>query len=249
MLSENAISQTRQLRNQYIWTLLDWLYPPFCCNCHQIGAEICPQCLALVDLMENRLTCSICGKVIRNGSICTECQHKKPAFDQLRSWAKYGGVAQTMIAAIKFHRRIGLVAYLSDFLIIRIKDWGQQFDLVMPVPLSHQRKRQRGYNQANWIAKPIAQALQLPYQQKALKRIRDTHSQVGLHAAERRINMADAFQADERICQDKTILIIDDIATTGATLNECAKALKSAGASLVFAFTMARTSLTPNSFS
>jgi len=80
-------------------------------------------------------------------------------------------------------------------------------------------------------------------------RIRDTHSQVGLHAGERHTNVAGAFQADEKICRDKIVLVIDDIATTGATLNECAKALKSAGASLVFAFTMARTSLTPNSFS
>lgn len=247
MLKNNSseINTVEPLFN--IWNLLDWIFPPFCVNCHQIGYEICPDCFAGIALLEHRKTCEHCGKIITKGLICHECEHDPPAFDQLRSWAEYQGAMQKIITRIKYQRGIGLIPYLVEPLskIINARNW--PVDMIVPVPLGKKRLRERGYNQAEWIAKPIARALKVPFISRALRRIKETRSQVGLHAAERGQNMAGAFQADQTLCQDKNILLIDDIATTGATLNECARALKLVGAKKIYCFTVARTNLYQNS--
>lgn len=129
---------------------------------------------------------------------------------------------------------------LLDPIVNFIHAWQIRPDLILPVPLSERRFRERGYNQSGLIAKPIADRLKIRYSSSCIRRIRDTHSQVGLNAEERNINIANAFEADRGICGGRVILLIDDIATTGATLNECAVSLKRAEAADVFCFTLAR---------
>lgn len=145
-----------------------------------------------------------------------------------------------MIQKIKYHRAIGLTEYfipaLSDF----VSQWFQNVNLIIPVPLGKNREHQRGYNQAGILAKPIARRLSIPFSNSALERIRETESQVGLSAEKRKINIQGAFRAREKFVKGKVILVLDDISTTGSTLNECAKALKKAGALKVFCFTFAK---------
>ena len=113
-------------------------------------------------------------------------------------------------------------------------------DLVVPVPLGRKRQQERGYNQVDLIARPFSLALGLDYRPAALKRNRDTASQVGLSAAERRANMKDAFSAKASVVRGKTVLVLDDVSTTGSTLSSSAEALFQYGAKDVFALTVAR---------
>jgi len=224
-----------------VWRLLDWIYPPVCCGCGKIGFEICPDCFSRIDLLESVRTCQCCGKAIKRNSLCRECASEPPSFTQLKSWGVYSDVLQKIVTRIKYKRGFGLVEYLTQPLVDMIANWKISVDMLVPVPLGQQRLRSRGYNQTALFAKPLAQKLHIPYYPQALTRIKETQSQVGLHAAERRKNLAGAFRANQDCCKDKTVLLVDDIATTGSTLNECSNALEQAGANKIYCFTVART--------
>lgn len=132
---------------------------------------------------------------------------------------------------------------LSDLLAGRlVKIYGSNFkaDLITIIPLGPVRLRQRGYNQVDLIARPFARMTGISYCQNALRRIRETESQVGLQMAERHNNVRDAFQADPEIVLEKDVLLLDDVVTTGATLKSAAGALFRAGARKVTGLTIAR---------
>ena len=114
------------------------------------------------------------------------------------------------------------------------------FDLVIPVPLGKSRMKTRGYNQTVLFARPIAKALKVPMLSDALFRIRETRPQVGLNLEERKNNLSGAFKAQGKGIRGKSVLLVDDVATTCSTLNECARELGTVGASNVFCFTLAR---------
>jgi ComF family protein len=120
---------------------------------------------------------------------------------------------------------------------------GWQIDLVCPVPLGAARMAERGYNQATLLARPIALSLSLPYADRTVARIKETTSQVGLNLARRRSNVSGAFLAKPEQAAGKSILIVDDVATSGSTLEACANALLEAGARKVYALTLARAAL------
>lgn len=113
--------------------------------------------------------------------------------------------------------------------------------MIVPVPLGVARMAERGYNQASLLAKPLAGRTGLPYRVDILKKTRDTPSQVGLDFERRRANVAGTFEVVSTDVRDKTVLVVDDVATSGATLNACTQALLSAGARAVYAITLART--------
>jgi ComF family protein len=117
-------------------------------------------------------------------------------------------------------------------------DW--QIDLITPVPLSRGRKKQRGYNQAALLAKPMAWTLGHSYEPKALRRQRETRSQVGLSRDQRQENVAGAFRASPDVVSGKAVMVVDDITTSGSTLVACADALSQAGAEEIYGLTLAR---------
>jgi ComF family protein len=121
-----------------------------------------------------------------------------------------------------------------------VESLGWTFDVIAPVPLGQKRMKERGYNQVALIAKPLSLSMNRYYQPVALKRRRETRSQVGLSAGERRANVHEAFIADPRLVRGRSVLVMDDVATTGATLSSSAEALLQAGASQVYAITVAR---------
>lgn len=229
-----------------VWSALDILFPPFCCNCGVLGYELCPDCIKKIVVLNQRNLCSICGDISINGMICSECQIKKPYFDQLRSWGTYSGVLREVIQKIKFNRGLGLIGYFTTASIGFIKSWNIEIDHIVPVPLGKNRHHNRGYNQASLIARPISRNLHIPYKLRAISRAKETSSQVGLNAKEREQNVLNAFEGDLEINQNKSVLVIDDITTTGSTLNECAKALRNSGAKKVYCFTLARTPISKN---
>jgi ComF family protein len=223
------------------WRIIDLVYPPFCCNCGKIGYEICPECYSRIEIISNQKICLVCGGIIETGSNCSICMKLHPLFEQARSWGVYVDVLKQIVQKIKYKRGFGIIEYITKPIIHFIKNWEISVDMIVPIPLGKKREIMRGYNQSILIAKPISEYFSIPMNKYALIRSRDTKSQVGLNYEERKMNMKNAFRADKPICNDKSILLIDDIATTCSTLNESAKALKLAGAQNVFCFTVART--------
>ncbi len=173
--------------------------------------------------------------------VCRRCREHPPAFEQLRSWALFEGPVRAALHRIKYRRDLPLADALAASLVGLYRSTLQwHLDMVVPVPLSARRRRERGYNQASLFAFPLALALRLPYRPAALERRRHTRSQVDLSWRERQQNVAGAFQAHPAAVSGKSILLVDDVATTGATLNACAAALQAGGARSVYALTVAR---------
>jgi ComF family protein len=125
---------------------------------------------------------------------------------------------------------------MVDF--VRSLQWGM--NVVIPAPLGRQRLKERGYNQVALVAKPLAYELGLEYAPKALWKSRETRSQVGLTISQRRENVSKAYQANSSVLKRKSVLLMDDVATTGSTISACTEALLSAGAREIYALTIAR---------
>jgi len=182
----------------------------------------------------------LCGIPQPGAELCDECTTYMPVYSSLRSWGTYEGTLRTAVQRLKYHSDIGLSEILAKPLTGLLCDLNWQVDFVTAVPLSSKRRRQRGYNQAALLAHWVGLAAGLPFHPNALLRLRDTTSQVGLHANQRRQNVAGAFQARPTTTSGKNILIIDDVTTTGATMQACSQALLAAGASQIYGLTLAR---------
>lgn len=223
------------------WKILDLVFPPKCAGCNEWGHRFCPVCYQKPKLIPEPYCC-MCGDRLASGYklICNRCYLFPPIISAVRSWAYYDCVLQKAILKLKYKGDLGLGESLSRLLLEVISKQTWPIDLVIGVPLDHRRQKERGYNQSAYLARPLAHLMGLPYSAKAIKRIRLTRSQVGLSCGERLMNVKGAFFADKKIVIRKTILIVDDVITTGATLNECASALLSAGAFKVYGITLAR---------
>lgn len=172
--------------------------------------------------------------------MCPDCRRQRPHFRELRSWSTFAGPVRHALLQLKYQRDVGLGEALTPQLHEFAAALGWRVSLIVPVPLSRKRQKERGYNQAALVARPLSMALKVPYAPGALVRTRETRSQVGLTKAGRYDNVHDAFQAARRDVSGRIILLIDDVATTGATLSSCAAALYAAGAREVFALSVAR---------
>jgi ComF family protein len=158
----------------------------------------------------------------------------------MRSWAVFDSPIQDALHTMKYRSNVALgdalASQMQDFL--RSLQW--KIDLLIPIPLSKQRLKERGYNQVALVAQPLAYHLGLVYAPQALWKARDTRSQVGLNISQRRENVRDAYQADRSVVNGKSILLMDDVSTTGSTISSSTEALLAAGAREVFAITIAR---------
>lgn len=228
---------------RFLWHSLDWIYPPDCVGCGRTGKLWCKECNDKVDLVGTSV-CSICGIPQIRIKVCSNCQESMPYYKALRSWAIYRNEVREAILRLKYRRNMGLGQVLVESSINSLQQLNWPVDMVIPVPLGLARLAERGYNQASLLARPIALHLQLPYQTHVVMRYKETQSQVGLHSFSlRKENMAGAFRADNSKLNGKRLLVIDDVITSGATMNEIAKALCEAGASEVYGFSLARAGL------
>ncbi len=226
----------------FAWELLDWLFPPVCGGCGCLGERWCPDCQSSSQPIRSA-TCPICGDLLSSTRLCADCAAQRPDYRALRSWGQYHGPLRQAILRLKFGRDMGLGEALSKHLIELYNNLKWDVDLVVPVPLSPARIQQRGYNQSALLARPLAYAIQKPFAPRVLIRTRDTRTQSRLSAQERRKNVQDAFKAIPESVSGKVILVIDDVTTTGSTIGACSKALSAAGASVVYAITLARSVL------
>lgn len=224
---------------QFFWSTLDWVFPPKCGGCGKPGIRWCAQCQSSTRTIKSPV-CPLCGQNITRVGPCVHCQVAAPRYTGLRSWAYYDGSIRNAIHQLKYNRNVGLGEILSRPLLKLFLDLGWKIDIITPVPLGLARIAERGYNQSSLLAKPLSLALGIPYCPQILWRQRETRSQVGLSASERRLNVVGAFAAQASLAADKSIIVIDDVATSGSTLEACADALFSVGARKVYGLTLAR---------
>lgn len=175
--------------------------------------------------------------------ICYSCSAEKPAFEGARSAARYDGVVGESLRQLKYEQALWLAPDLATLLhnCIQAEYPDRTFDFLVPVPLYHVRRRGRGYNQSAVLARELARKLGRKSYPGLLKRIRPTISQTNLTAKERLSNVTKAFQYKKgKQLTGKKVLLVDDVMTTGATVNACASALKKGGAASVHVITAAR---------
>jgi ComF family protein len=223
-----------------LWTaLLNLIFPLRCAGCGQIGAAWCPVCNAQVQVIGADV-CPHCGRPQPNRFPCPQCRRSPIEIDGIRSAVIFEGPVRQAIHHLKYNGKIGLAEPLGSFLAERWRREPLPADMIVPVPLHQARLQERGYNQSMLLAEQLARASGLPVAEAALKRVKATMPQVTLNAVERKENVQDAFEARAELVQDKRILLVDDVCTTGATLEACSLALKQGGAKSVWALTLGR---------
>lgn len=184
--------------------------------------------------------CSRCWQPGRGAELCHDCRSSAPAYDGTRSAFVYAGTARTVVHALKYRHTTALARPMAGFMAELARQHELQVDVVIAVPLSGRRQRTRGYNQAAVLARALALELELPLSD-ALVRRRHTPPQAGSADAEaRRRNVSGAFACRGQEIADRRVLLVDDVTTTGATLDSCSRALKEAGVAAVWAVTFAR---------
>lgn len=224
---------------QWFWSGLDLLYPPTCGGCGQLGDRWCASCRQKVHKLEPPV-CDCCGQRQGYPGLCQRCLLERPPYVAIRSWAIFDGPVRAALHRLKYKRDVSLGEILGRPLIGFLQELGWQVDMVIPVPLGVARLRERGYNQTALIARPLALGTGMAYRPQALSRIRETRSQVGLSVLQRKENVTGAFQASPKWSSGRSLLVVDDVATSSATLEACAIALLEAGARQVYGLTVAK---------
>lgn len=218
-------------------SLLNLLFPPRCVICHGEGDWFCPGCRAQVATIAPPI-CQHCGRPL-SGPACRFCLESPLEIDGLRAVALFDGVMREAIHSFKFRRRRDLAVSFGRMLCDYLMAYPLPFDVLIPVPLHGERERWRGYNQALLLAREIAVQQKVALWYNVIERTRATPPQVGLDARARRENVRDAFAAKESVA-GTSVLLIDDVCTTGATMNACAVALKKSGCKSVWGLALAR---------
>jgi ComF family protein len=233
---------------------LDLIYPPKCHICQRFltddrgeAGHICPECLESLVRITSPL-CPSCGipfvSRVEEDHLCGDCIRKRPHFDSLAAPFLYEGGIMDAIHQIKYNGRTFIAKSVGGHAASVARERFGETDnfLIVPVPLHPKRLRERGFNQSLVLARAIAPGLGAEIDFLSLRRVKYTQPQTGMKKAERRRNVRGAFGlAGSPDLKGKTVMLVDDVATTGSTLNECAKVLKKAGCEKVFCLVLART--------
>lgn len=224
---------------------LDLLFPPHCVACQRLGGWLCAACLDKIEAIEPPV-CQVCGLPGEGASqakVCARCQSSPSQLDGIRSYAIHDGPLRDAIHQFKYEDLRGLAGFLGKLLVDgwhRLAPPDLGLDAIVPVPLHRRRQRQRGYNQAALLAREFGAGLRLPVLEDAVIRSRATAPQVHLNAQSRRANVQDAFQCKGTGLYGKRVLLVDDVCTSGATLESVCLAVRDAGVSSVWAYTLTR---------
>lgn len=235
-------------KNKFLEMLVDFFYPPACPICGKprpikdgVRLLMCPVCKDKISYIEEP-RCLKCGKKIQSDETeyCTDCKKQTHFYDRAVSVYEYSDAVKKSIYDFKYHSRreyakayaIEMTRQCRDI----IKLWNP--DIIMPVPIHSSKLKTRGYNQAELIARELGKNLGLDVDAESLSRIRKTIPMKELHHEERIKNLKNAFQVSQNIVKYKKVLIVDDIYTTGATLDACAMCLKESGVGEVYGITL-----------
>ena len=220
-----------------------WLYPPVCLICGlagRPGLDCCEACESELERVE--AACYRCGlEGVRSVNLCGRCTTRLPAFDETHSAFAYRGPIEGMVQRFKFGGDLAAGRVLAQLMARRVaREAWRRPQLMVPVPLHRHRRWQRGFNQSEMICRDLSQALsRLPWA-PALRRARSTPAQSELPAERRRGNVRGAFSLQRLPPGARHVALVDDVMTTGSTLDECARVLKRAGVVCVDVWIVAR---------
>lgn len=234
-------STVRTLRDVFSG-VLDLIYPPHCVICRQAGqGYICGECLEKIDLIEPPV-CRKCGTPCAD-YVCGECRDREYAFECARSAGIFEGVLRDAIHALKYNNHIVVADPLAELMIDAFPSTGLAgtVDVIVPIPIHRSRMVDRGFNQSEELANRLGKRIGLPVEPTVLRKTKKTKHQVELAFDLRATNVNGSYAANhaEKI-RGKRVLLVDDVFTTGSTLNEAARVLRDAGASSVRAYTLAK---------
>lgn len=217
---------------------LDVVFPPRCAGCGARGYLLCPACATTIAYILPP-ACPMCGRRTVRPGICPVCRAYPNALDGMAAATAFAKPVRECIHALKYEGQRPYARFLADLARPALTTLPKP-DAIVPVPLFPKRERGRGFNQSALIARHLADD-GLPVMMRWLARTRDTPPQVGQDREARHANMADAFVCtDPAAIHGRRVLLVDDVATTGATLDACARALREAGAASVHALVVAR---------
>jgi ComF family protein len=212
-------------------TLLDWIFPPKCGSCGRPGQWFCEVCRSQIAYVN--------GGQPGSGQP-PQLPFRTSALAQLHSVAWFEGPVRAAIHNFKYRGQRALKVSLAGLLLESWTTLSLGSDLILAVPLHPKREKSRGYNQSLLLAQELGRVTGILAERDGLLRVRDTLPQVSLNMEERRKNVQGAFRGDSAKLRGRSILLIDDVCTTGATLDACARAALEAGALQVSALTVAR---------
>jgi len=216
--------------DKFFFKLLNLIFPPKCGFCGDITMTehfICNNCYNL-STQKYIDRCEFCGKIAYSG-ICSECKNKDIYYDKLIFCSEYTEEFRKKIHLYKFSDKKHYYHFFCELIYERVKN--KKYDLIIPVPISKERYKERGYNQAGLIAKKLAKILEIPYSFDILLKLRNSERQSMQTLKDRKKSVKNVFKiADNKNVIDKKILLIDDVFASGSTVNECSRILKEAGA-------------------
>lgn len=219
---------------------LDILFPQYCVGCGKEGSFICASCLQSLPHLEPPI-CPRCGLPQRDGELCANCHDWQADIDGIRSPFRFDGVIRSAIHQLKYRNLRAIAPSLARLMGKYLATDMINADLVVPIPLHHRRLRERGYNQSVLLARALAKLIDKPLDETSLVREKYVLPQARTNSVEeRRANVHDVFVCRGDNIKGKRILLVDDVATSGATMNSGASVLKSAGAVAVWGLALAR---------
>jgi ComF family protein len=217
-----------------------WFFPAACLLCAQpipSNRDFCYGCKRSLPHLGK--ACPRCAAASESISPCGRCQQQPPAYTQAIALFSYASPIDHLIQGLKYAGRLNNARVLGELMAAKLKSVRPQPDVIMPVPLHPTRLRERGYNQSLELARPIARRLMLPLDYRSVKRIRATPPQTGLSLRERARNVRNAFAVTQPLA-GLHIALVDDVMTTGHTMNALAACLRKAGAARVDVWLAAR---------
>lgn len=226
-------------------TIADWIYPKRCPICDKVvlyGTAICPECYSEITIIKEKY-CVVCGKPLRRGQTeyCTDCEVNRHVYHSGRALCVYHGKVKESIYRIKYANRQEYCDFYAREIKKQLGNYIKSLDAdaLIPVPISAAKLKKRGYNQAECIAAALSKYTHIPVINNLVVRVRDTAPQKQLDVAERQNNLKKAFKIGQNDVKLNTTIIIDDIYTTGSTIDAIAAVLKEAGVKRIYFVTLA----------
>jgi len=214
--------------------VINYALPPRCAGCGEVIEEVgafCPTCWSSMEWLGNE-GCQRCGLPLSGteADTCGRCLADPPKLDRIRSAVAYDELPRSIALNLKYGRKVGLARTMARYMAPLRGEWGDEA-LIVPVPLHRWRLWGRGFNQSVLVARELAKDWQLPVSSDGLRRIKRTLPLKGMSHQQRRKAVAGAFQVtDGKPLSGRTVVLIDDVLTSGSTAEACARALRSAGA-------------------
>lgn len=220
--------------------VVDFFFPRRCIGCGKVGDFLCVGCRQKLPRILKPI-CKKCGKPESSGTLCSACWGQKTEIDGIRSVFRFEGIIRQAIHDLKYRNLKSISGCLAMLIADYLQDNPVHGGVLVPVPLHSQRLRERGYNQSSLLVRELGKLIVLPVIDDSLCRLKDSLPQARTTAIdERRKNVKEAFACQGEELKEKNVILIDDVCTSGATLEACAVALKAGGAISVWGLTLAR---------